>query len=107
MRDVGLDVQAHVEVVGHQTAVALARGQGAQGWFGWWKNDRAEELAEAWVNAPDEGRQRALASELGRLALDEAAFVPLGQFVIRTAFRRDITGILPGSSPYPWNVRRA
>jgi peptide/nickel transport system substrate-binding protein len=85
----------------------LVRGQGAQGWFGWWKNDRAEELAEAWVNAPDEGRQRALASELGRLALDEAAFVPLGQFVIRTAFRRDITGILPGSSPYPWNVRRA
>ncbi|MGG5820581.1 ABC transporter substrate-binding protein [Falsiroseomonas sp. HW251] len=84
----------------------LVRGQGAQGWFGWWKSDRAEEIAEAWVNAPDEARQRALASELGRLALDEAAFVPLGQFVIRTAFRRDITGILPGSSPYPWNVRR-
>ncbi|WP_237216577.1 ABC transporter substrate-binding protein [Falsiroseomonas oryziterrae] len=85
----------------------LVRGQGAQGWFGWWRSERAEELAEAWIEAPDEPRQRALASELGRLALDEAAFVPLGQFVIRTAFRRDITGILPGSSPYPWNVRRA
>ncbi len=85
----------------------LVRGQGAQGWFGWWGSSRAEELAEAWLNAPDEGRQRALASELGRLALDEAAFVPLGQFVIRTAFRRDITGILAGSSPYPWNVRRS
>jgi peptide/nickel transport system substrate-binding protein len=84
----------------------LVRGQGAQGWFGWWKNDRAEELAEAWVNAPDEAGQRRAASELGRLALEEAAFVPLGQFVIRTAFRRDITGMLPGSSPYPWNVRR-
>ena len=45
--------------------------------------------------------------ELGRLALEEVSFVPLGQFVIRTAFRRDITGILHGSSPYPWNVRRA
>ena len=84
----------------------LVRGQGERGWFGWWKSDKAEELAEAWLFAPDEARQRALASELGRLALDEAAFVPLGQFIIRTAFRRDITGILPGSSPYPWNVRR-
>jgi peptide/nickel transport system substrate-binding protein len=85
----------------------LVRGQGERGWFGWWKNDRAEELAEAWLFAPDEARQRRIASELGRLALDEAAFLPLGQFRIRTAFRRDITGILPGSSPYPWNVRRA
>ncbi|NGM24279.1 ABC transporter substrate-binding protein [Roseomonas stagni] len=84
----------------------LVRGQGTNGWFGWWKSDRAEDLAEAWLNAPTEERQKALASELGKLALDEAAFVPLGQFVIRTAFRRDITGILPGSSPYPWNVRR-
>jgi peptide/nickel transport system substrate-binding protein len=85
----------------------LVRGQGAQGWFGWWKSDRAEELAEAWLYAPDAERQKALAGELGRLALDEAAFVPLGQFVIRTAFRRDITGILQGSTPYPWNVRRS
>lgn len=85
----------------------LVRGQGAQGWFGWWKSDRAEELAEAWLYAPDPARQKALAAELGRLAMDEVSFVPLGQFVIRTAFRRDITGILPGSSPYPWNVRRS
>jgi peptide/nickel transport system substrate-binding protein len=84
----------------------LVRGQGANGWFGWWNSPRAEELAEAWLFAPDEARQKALASELGRHALEDAAFVPLGQFVIRTAFRRDITGILPGSSPYPWNVRR-
>jgi peptide/nickel transport system substrate-binding protein len=84
----------------------LVRGQGANGWFGWWKNDRAEELAEAWLYATDADRQKALATELGHLALDDVSFLPLGQFVIRTAFRRDITGILQGSSPYPWNVRR-
>ena len=85
----------------------LVRGQGAQGWFGWWSNPRAEELAEAWLYAENEERRRALAGELGRLALEQVSFVPLGQFVIRTAFRRDITGILPGASPFPWNVRRA
>lgn len=85
----------------------LVRGQGANGWFGWWSSPRAEELAEAWLYAEGEERRRSLAQELGRLALTEVSFVPLGQFVIRTAFRRDITGILPGASPFPWNVRRA
>jgi peptide/nickel transport system substrate-binding protein len=85
----------------------LVRGQGAQGWFGWWANARAEELAEAWLFAEDEAAQRRVAGELGRLAMEEVAFVPLGQFVIRTAFRANVTGILQGSSPYPWNVRRA
>lgn len=84
----------------------LVRGQGTRGWFGWWKNDRAEELAEAWVFEENPDRQKALAQELGHLALEDVSFLPLGQFVIRTAFRKDITGILQGSAPYPWNVRR-
>jgi len=84
----------------------LVRGQGTRGWFGWWKNDRAEELAEAWVFEENPDRQKALAQELGHLALEDVSFLPLGQFVIRTAFRKDITGILQGSAPYPWSVRR-
>ncbi|WP_198370829.1 ABC transporter substrate-binding protein [Roseomonas rosulenta] len=84
----------------------LVRGQGLQGWFGWWSSPRAEELAEAWLFSTDPERQKALAGELGRHALEDAAFLPLGQFRIRTAFRRDLTGMLEGSSPYPWNLRR-
>jgi peptide/nickel transport system substrate-binding protein len=84
----------------------LVRGQGVNGWFGWWSSPRAEELAEAWLYATDPARQASLAGELGKHALEDVSFVPLGQFVIRTAFRRDITGILQGSAPYPWNVRR-
>ncbi len=48
-------------------------------------------LAKAWLYAEDEARRRALAAELGRLALEEVAFVPLGQYLIRTAFRANIT----------------
>jgi peptide/nickel transport system substrate-binding protein len=84
----------------------LVRGQGTGGWFGWWKSDEAEAMAEAWLFAQNEAEQKQIASRLGRLALEDAAFIPLGQFRIRTAFRRNITGILQGSSPYPWNVRR-
>jgi len=31
--------------------------------------------------------------------------VPLGQFFVKTAFRRGVTGVLQGIAPYPWNVR--
>ena len=85
---------------------SLVQGVGAAGWFGWWKNDKAVALTEDWLSAPDEAAQKRIAGELGRLALEEVATVPLGQFTIKTAYRDSLTGILPGSAPYPWGVRR-
>lgn len=85
----------------------LVRGQGAKGWFGWWNNARAEELAEEWLFAPDEAAQKKAAITLGRLALDEVATIPLGQFTLTTAYRRSLTGMLHGSAPYPWGLKRA
>jgi peptide/nickel transport system substrate-binding protein len=84
----------------------IIRGQGEKGWFGWWKSDKAEELAEAWLYAADEATQKDKARELGRLALEEVATIPLGQFVSRTAYRKDMTGMLAGSAPYPWGLKR-
>jgi peptide/nickel transport system substrate-binding protein len=95
------------------TAVGLAnpamsyivRDQGPTGWFGWWESAKAEDLVQQWLYAPDEAGQNAAAGALGALALDEAGTVPLGQFYGRTAYRKSITGILPGPMSYPWNVR--
>lgn len=84
----------------------IIRGQGEKGWFGWWKSDKAEELAEAWLYAPDEATQKAKAKELNRLAMEEVATIPLGQFLSRTAYRKTITGMLPGTAPYPWGIKR-
>jgi peptide/nickel transport system substrate-binding protein len=85
----------------------LVRGQGAKGWFGWWENAGAEKLAEEWLYASDAAGQKKAAVALARLALEDVATIPLGQFVIRTAYRANLTGMLPGSAPYPWGLRRA
>ena len=85
----------------------LVRGQGEAGWFGWWTSSDAEALAEEWLYAADDETRNKAAARLGRLALDEVATVPLGQFTLHTAYRRSLTGILRGSAPYPWGVRRA
>ena len=39
--------------------------------------------------------------------MTDVATVPVGQWYGKTAFRRGITGVLQGVSPYPWNVRPA
>lgn len=84
----------------------LVRGPGDKGWFGWWTNAKAEQMAEEWLYAPDEAKQKEIAVALGRLALEECATIPLGQFVIKTAYRKGLTGMLPGSAPYPWGLKR-
>ena len=86
---------------------SLVKGPGPSGWFGWYTSPRAQELAEAWLDAPDADRQLSLANELNKLAQDDVATVPLGQFTMRTAWRRSITGHQKGSMPYPWGVRPA
>ncbi|MCW3475002.1 ABC transporter substrate-binding protein [Limobrevibacterium gyesilva] len=85
----------------------LVRGQGAAGWFGWWTSAKAEEMTQEWLEAPDDATQARVADAIGALAMDEVATIPLGQFYIRTLFRRSITGVLQGVSAYPWNVRPA
>ncbi len=85
----------------------LLRGSGVDGWFGWWTSPQAEVLVQQWLDAPNAAARLPVGQALGRLALEEVAIVPLGQWFGRTAFRRNITGVLPGGSPYPWNVRPA
>ncbi len=85
----------------------LVRGQGASGWFGWWSNAKAEQMAEAWLDAPDAAAQAKIASDLASLALEEVATVPLGQFYVKTAYRKRITAPLQGPGVYPWHIRPA
>ncbi len=84
----------------------VIRGAGARGWFGWHENARIEELAGQWLTAPDAAGQATIAAAIEREAFQSAPAMPLGQFFIHTAYRRNIQGVLKGIAPYPWNVRR-
>jgi peptide/nickel transport system substrate-binding protein len=86
---------------------SLVKGPGDSGWFGWYTSPRMEEMVQAWFDAADPDRQRSLANDINKLAQDDVATIPLGQFFIRTAHRRSITGLAKGSMPYPWGVRPA
>jgi len=89
------------------TQNAILRGQGAGGWSGWYESAEMEALNERWLSAPDEAARMALGERMQDLAFRDVPTVPLGQFFIRTAYRRSLTGMLEGPRPVPWNIRRA
>ncbi len=88
-------------------ASTLVRQQGAAAWFGWPEDPASEAMVQDWLAAPDEPTRTRIADAIGASALESVATVPVGQFFVKTAFRRQITGVLQGIAPYPWNVRPA
>lgn len=82
------------------------RGGGANGFFGWFDSPQMEELAGAWLEAPDVAGQRRIGDAMQRLGLEQAPFLPLGRHFQPTAYRRSLTGVLKGI-PLFWNVRKA
>ncbi|PYM12396.1 MAG: ABC transporter substrate-binding protein [Candidatus Rokuibacteriota bacterium] len=82
-------------------------GAGAGAWFGWPDIPQLEKLITEWVRATDQGKRKQLADEIQKVALDEVAYVPWGEYVQPTAFRKSVQGILKFIAPLFWNVKIA
>jgi peptide/nickel transport system substrate-binding protein len=82
-------------------------GAGARAWFGWPDIPELEKLVSQWVRATDESKSKLLASDVQRVALTEVAYVPRGEWVQPTAFRKNVGDVLKFGAPIFWNVRVA
>jgi peptide/nickel transport system substrate-binding protein len=82
------------------------RGLGPTAWFGWYKDDEMEVLTRKFVEAPNEAERDATVLDIHKRAFEMVPCIPLGTFQIRTAYRRNITGVIEATGPYFWNVRR-
>jgi peptide/nickel transport system substrate-binding protein len=83
------------------------RGLGPTAWFGWYKDEEMEVLARRFVEATDPAVRDATVLEIQKRAFDQVPYIPLGTFQIRSAYRKDLKGVVAGTGPYFWNVRRA
>ena len=100
----------------HTTAVAAEfmspashlalRGNGRAGWAGWFTDARLEELRTRWFAAEGEAAQKAIAAEMEREAFQSVPYVPVGTIQSPTAYRRNVQGVLPGTAPVFWNLRK-
>jgi peptide/nickel transport system substrate-binding protein len=83
------------------------RGQGANGWFGWYDNPRVEQLTQDWLDAKDVDGRTKVAAAIQQENYEQVPTVTLGQFQIPTAYRKSVAGRLECNGPLFWNVRRA
>jgi peptide/nickel transport system substrate-binding protein len=80
------------------------RGNGKQGRMGWSSAPKVEALRQEWIDSQSPQDQKKIAIQIQTRALEDLPYVPLGQYFLPTAFRKNIAGVLDGFVLF-WNVR--
>jgi peptide/nickel transport system substrate-binding protein len=83
------------------------RADGKAAYDGWPDSPRIEELRRAWLGAGDLAEQRRIAAELQMQVWRDLPFIPMGEYWQTTAYRKGLTGIIPGCFTVFYNVKRA
>jgi peptide/nickel transport system substrate-binding protein len=81
-------------------------GRGTKGgWFGWFEDAKIEELRDKYARATTPEEQKKVAAEVQARALEQVAYLPLGEYQIPSVWRTSLTGVLPGAAtPVFWNI---
>ena len=82
---------------------AFLRANGKNAGPGWPSSPALEDLRAQWFAAPDLAAQQAIAAKMQVQAFQDVPYVPLGQQLVYTAYRKNVTGVLKGI-PVFWGV---
>jgi peptide/nickel transport system substrate-binding protein len=82
------------------------RGSGDKAWFGWPTDPKMEELREAWFNTTDAKSGKKAADDIQLHAFDFVPFIPTAQFILPTAYRSNISGVIIAPINLLWNVEK-
>jgi len=86
---------------------AALRANDGKAWFGWPTDPNLEGLIDQWFKAPDFAAQKQLAANIQTEAYQsEVPYVPTGQFVVPTAYRKNLHGIIIAPVVFLWNVEK-
>jgi peptide/nickel transport system substrate-binding protein len=96
---------AGVDVAGPAIHLPL-RTHGAPAWAGWPEDPEIEALRNRFLDAGEPEEARRIAMQLQARAFESVPFVPLGQYVQPTAFRRSVQGIASAPVPFFWGVSK-
>jgi peptide/nickel transport system substrate-binding protein len=88
---------------------ASVGGRGKNGgWFGWAEDAKIEELRDKFARSASPDEQKKIAAEIQKQAYEQVIYIPLGQYLIPTGWRKSLTGILDGpATPVFWNIDKS
>lgn len=76
-------------------------------WFGWPCNEPMEKLRAEWARTTDLAKRKQLADQVQLVAFDYVPYVPWGQWVLPSAHRKNVRGVLQFGAQLLWNVSLA
>jgi peptide/nickel transport system substrate-binding protein len=86
---------------------AFIRGDGPKGFYGWPSDRRIEDLYLDWIDSDDPATLTRIEREWQQRCFDIVTHLPLGRFVLPSAWRDNVTGLLKGPAPVFWNVAKS
>ena len=87
---------------------SMLGAKGKVSWFGWPEDARLEVLRDKFARAASVAEQKMIAEEIQKEAYDQVIYIPLGQFLTPSAWRKSLTGVLEGpATPVWWNVDKS
>jgi peptide/nickel transport system substrate-binding protein len=75
-------------------------------WFGWPCDQELERLRDAFARADDEQERKALAEQIQVRAMEVGTHVPVGEYRIPAAARKNLKGFVTGYFLVPWGVEK-
>jgi peptide/nickel transport system substrate-binding protein len=84
----------------------LIRSDGSMPFNGWSTNPLVEAEIDAWFDAKNLDEEKAAAQRLNKAALEHVVYAPVGWCLRHYAWRRNLTGIMPGPLPFFWGVSK-
>ena len=82
------------------------RGDGKSGLPGWPKSSGFEALRQDWLDTADPAKQKQIAVEAQLQLWHDVPYIPMGQWLRVTAYRRDLANVPWGFAAF-YGVRRA
>jgi peptide/nickel transport system substrate-binding protein len=78
------------------------------GWFGWPDDPAMEALRDKFARSTSPDEQKQLAAQIQDRAYEQVMYVPLGQYIAPSVWRKSLTGVLDGpATPVFWNIDKA
>ena len=82
------------------------RTNGEKGHFGWPSDDKIEELRAQWLKATTVDARKKLAAEIQTRAFEIVPYIPTGQWTPKTAYRKNLKGVVQAPAFLMWNVEK-
>ena len=83
------------------------KSSGASAWFGWPNDEKLEALRGQWLKATTLDERKKLAAAIQQRAFEVVPYLPTGQWLPKTAYRKNLKGLLQAPAYLMWNVEKA